>query len=227
MTPDLPQTEIAIVEMTNAFRAKQELGAVRRSRQLDVIARRYARFLAESGRFSHTADGRQPADRATAGGYDYCQFAENLASLLDSRGFRTRQLAREAVTGWENSPGHRRNMLTPHSTEIGVGVAKTPGQSKFLAVQLFGRPAALRYRMRIRNVSGRHVRYKLGPDNQRLPSRTEVTHTLCQPAALTFPKAGLFSRNIASEFSVRNGDLFIVRRGSSGRIVVDHRPDVQ
>ena len=139
--PDLPQTEIAIVEMTNAFRKENKLGALAPNKALAAAARAFADYLAKSGKFAHEADGRKPAARAEAQGYRYCTVAENLALNLDSRGFETRQLARNAVEGWKASPGHRANMLAPHVTEIGVAVVRAPDPDpKFISVQLFGRP---------------------------------------------------------------------------------------
>ena len=139
--PDLPQTEIAIVEMTNAFRKESRLGEVKPNAALTAAARAFAEYLAKTGKFAHEADGRQPAQRAEAAGYRYCLVAENLAMNLDSRGFETRALARAAVEGWKNSPGHRANMLQPTVTEIGVAVARAPDKDpKFISVQLFGRP---------------------------------------------------------------------------------------
>src|SRR5882672_3799317 len=104
--PDLPQTDLAIVEMTNAFRKESKLGEVRPNAALTAAARAFAEYLAKTGKFAHEADGRQPAKRAQAHGYRYCLVAENLAMNLDSRGFETRVLAREAVEGWKSSPGH-------------------------------------------------------------------------------------------------------------------------
>ena len=68
MTPDLPQVEIAIVEMTNAARKQHGLAEVVPEPKLTAAARGYARFLATSTKFSHTADGRHPSDRAEAVG---------------------------------------------------------------------------------------------------------------------------------------------------------------
>ena len=110
--PDLPQTEIAIVEMTNAFRKENKLGEVKPNTALAAAARAFADYLAKTGKFAHEADGREPAARAEQG-YRYCLVAENLALNLDSRGFETRQLARDAVEGWKDSPGHRANLLAP------------------------------------------------------------------------------------------------------------------
>ena len=126
---------------------------------------------ARSGKFAHEADGRQPADRAVAQGYRYCLVAENLALNLDSRGFETRQLARDAVEGWKASPGHRANMLQPQVTEIGVAVVRAPDPDpKFISVQLFGRPEALRIAFKIENRVGTAVRYRLGDETITLPA---------------------------------------------------------
>ena len=153
--PDLPQTEIAIVEMTNAFRKDNKLGALKPNAALTAAARAFADYLGKSGKFGHEADGRQPAQRAEAQGYRYCTVAENLALNLDSRGFETQQLAREATEGWKGSPGHRANMLRPHVTEIGVAVVRAPDRDpKFISVQLFGRPEALKVQFTIENQGG-------------------------------------------------------------------------
>ena len=138
--PDLPQTEIAIVEMTNAFRKDNKLAALKPNAALTAAARAFADYLGKSGKFGHEADGRHPAQRAEAQGYRHCTVTENLALHLDSRGFETKQLAHDAIEGWKASPGHRANMLRPHATEIGVGVVRAPDRHpKFISVQLFGR----------------------------------------------------------------------------------------
>ena len=135
--PDLARTELAIIAATNAFRRDERLGPLTRNAALDQTAKLFASYLAKSGRFAHEADGRQPADRAKASGYRYCTVAENLALNLDSRGFTAEKLSSEAIQGWKESPGHRKNMLLRHVTEIGVGVAQAPGgDPKFLSVQL-------------------------------------------------------------------------------------------
>lgn len=208
--------------MTNVFRAANNRAALKRNATLDKVARSFARYLARSGKFSHSADGRRPADRARAGGYTYCQIAENLALNLDSRGFATRQLAREAVTGWKNSPGHRRNMLRPHVTEIGVGIAKAPGEPKYLSVQLFGRPEALSYSYAVRNETRESVAYSVNGEPARLAPHTIVTHTTCRPHVVRFDVSPP-GRDLMAD----RDDTFIVERATSGRLVVRERPRVE
>jgi hypothetical protein len=210
--PDLPKTEIAIVEMTNAFRKEMRLGAVKPNAALAAAARAFAEYLAKTGAFAHEADGRQPAERVEAQGYRYCSVSENLAMNLDSRGFETRALAREAVEGWKGSPGHRANMLQPTVTEIGVGVVRAPHRSpKFISVQLFGRPESLKVEFRVENRAGTSIRYTLGEETHTLPVRSIATHTSCDPELLSFEHAGA-----AQQLAPRNGESFVVRARGEG-----------
>jgi hypothetical protein len=229
VTPDLPNVEIAIIEMTNDFRRQHRLTELRRSRTLDAAARRFATYLARSGKFSHTADGRRPHDRTTAAGYRHCRILENLALNLDSRGFRTRQLALGAVEGWKKSPPHRKAMIDPLVTEIGVGVVKAPGEQRYLSVQLFGRPLALQYRFTIRNLATKRVAYSQSGRQHELPPRTEIQYTPCDPVRLRFEHVQQASRRRgAAEFAPRDGDVFVVRssRPGTGKLVVEHHPRV-
>jgi hypothetical protein len=226
VTPDLPQVEVAIVEMTNTFRRQNQLTELKRNSTLDKAARAFARYMARSGKFAHTADGRRPADRTLAAGYKHCRVSENLALNFDSRGFSSRPLARAAIEGWKKSPPHRKALVDPLVVEIGVGVAKAAGEHRYLSVQLFGRPRALEFQFTVRNTARRDVSYAYTGRSHDLPSRTEVRHTGCNPADLSFTfafRAGA-PRSTRAKFAIRNGDLFIVRAGRRGSLVVDHRP---
>jgi Cysteine-rich secretory protein family len=218
--PDLAKTEVAIIAMTNAFRAENQLQSVRTNKVLATAAKAYAEYLARTGKFAHEADGRQPAERAKAAGYSYCIVAENLAMNLDSRGFETRALATGAVDGWKGSPPHRAAMLEPHVTEIGVGIAKaTDKDPKFISVQLFGRPESLKYEFKIENHFGAEIQYSFANKPQALPKNAFVTHTACIPSDVTFDKAEPVAR-----FKAGNGAVFALRRASSGQLRVDMNP---
>lgn len=229
MTPDIPAVEVAIVEMTNLFRRSEKLGAVRRNPVLDRVAREYARYLAKTGTFSHRANGKGPAARAKAGGYRYCEVAENLALDGDSRGFETRQLARAAMEGWKKSPGHRRNLLGRYLTEIGVGVAKAPGKQTYLSVQLFGRPEALRFQFKIRNGTSFPVTYRYAGKSRELKPRVVLTYTVCRPGELTFgPDARRSQRpGLKFRFVTNAGDQFKLEPAGDSRFLVRHQPAVR
>jgi hypothetical protein len=215
MLPDLPQTEVAIVALTNAFRKTSALQEVKPNPALTAAARAFAAYLAKTGKFAHDADGRKPEDRAQAQGYQYCLVAENLAWNLNSRGFDSAQLAREVVEGWKESPGHRENLLLRSATEIGVAVVRVPDRNpKFLSVQLFGRPESLQVTFSIQNRSGKAVHYTLGTETEVLQPRETVTHTDCDARPLSVDKTD----KAPSRFNPRDGDRFVVRPGAGRSI---------
>ena len=100
--PDLPKTEIAIIQMTNAFRQEQKLGSLSSNKQLAAAARAYAAYLAKTGALSHSADGRSMDARVRAHGYRFCWLAENLSWRRETKGYTTSALAATVVTGWKN-----------------------------------------------------------------------------------------------------------------------------
>ncbi len=211
--PDIAQTEAVIIEMTNTFRAQNQLSAVAPSAVLQIAAQAFADYLARSGSFAHTADGRQPSERVKAAGYSFCIVAENLALHQSNRGFETLDLAERAVTGWKNSPAHRANLLQPHVTEIGIGIAKAgDADPKYLTVQLFGRPGSYKYTIGIENISGATVSYRLDEQKNTINDAMHLTHTACVPHELTFDIG-----KVTSKFQVHNGDTFIIARGPDGK----------
>jgi hypothetical protein len=218
MLPDLPQTEAAIVDMTNAFRKASALQEVKPNGVLAAAARAFAEYLARTGKFAHEADGRNPQDRTEAQGYRHCLVAENLAWNLDSRGFESRQLAREVVEGWKNSSSHRENLLLSGATEIGVAVVQVPDKNpKFISVQLLGRPVSLKVTFSIQNQSSTAVTYSLGSETDSLHPRETVTHADCETRQLSIDKAG----GSPALFNPRDGDRFVIRPGARRGIEVE------
>jgi uncharacterized protein YkwD len=139
--PDLPKAEIAIIQMTNAFRREQKLGTLSSNKQLAAAARAYAAYLAKSGALSHTADGRSMDARVREKGYRFCWLSENLSWRREPTGYTTSARAWTFITGWKNSPGHRANMAWPKVTQLGVGFARTAGPTpEFYSVPILGRP---------------------------------------------------------------------------------------
>lgn len=222
--PDIPTVEIAIVEMTNAFRREHKLGEVKTNPELAKAARDYAAYLARSGSFSHTADGREPAARAESAGYQFCQVAENLALNLDSRGFESRALAGQAVEGWKNSPGHRKNLLAPHVVEIGVAVVRAPDKDpKFISVQVFGRPKTMAYQVKLSNVSGTAVSYRFGGETHTLNPRYAVTHSACLPSDISFtpPSTPKADASLTARYTARDGQVYTLKSAPAGTLTLD------
>ena len=224
--PDLGTTELAIVELTNAFRREQKLAPVTVNAQLTQTARAYATFLARRDLFSHTADGRQPAQRATEAGYRYCEIAENLALNQDSRGLEARELASKAMTGWINSPGHRANLMADGVTEIGVAVAQSSDPvPKFISVQVFGRPRSLEIEFQVSNSTATAVSYTFGGKTHDLSPRLSITHQSCRAGPLVFSSGGglLSTPRQLGSFASSDGQLYVVRDDGHGGVKIDVR----
>ena len=226
MSPDIPN--IAVVEqhvlaMTNEFRRQNGLKPVKSDKKLANAARAYARYLAKTERFSHEADGRLPAERAKNAGYRYCQVAENLALAQDSQGFKADALARQAVEGWMNSPGHRRNLLDPNVTDIGISVAKAPDKDpKYISVQLFGRPISMKYDFQISNDSPATVTYGFDGHNYDLKPNFSVSHSACHPGILSFSriKIGSKSTTLKAEYQASDKQVYVLRSRNDGKIEI-------
>lgn len=207
--PDISATEAAVIELTNAFRRENALAEVRADPKLTAAARAYADYLAKTGTFSHTADGRDVSDRVTAAGYAWCSVGENLALHLDSSEFEARALAKKSVEGWINSPSHRDNMLTRHATDIGVAVARVPDRNpKFVTVQLLARPKSFQYTFQISNASTAALSYTFDGERQDLAPRTAVTHTACTPGVIEFEGVGTAA--VRARYEASDGMLYTV-----------------
>lgn len=142
--------EALVILFTNQERTQRGLNPLIHDPKISEIARAHSSNMISTG-FSHTLFGQDPTDRALAAGYDcrayrpdgsYIQgLSENISEhprvklwTGTTRGSRTtwaaeeyyvdeEEAAKALVVGWMNSLGHRDNILDPHSTRIGVGVA--------------------------------------------------------------------------------------------------------
>ena len=205
--PDIPVTEQAVIEMTNAYRRENKLAEVSADPELARAARTYAAYLAKSGAFSHTADSRDVGARARASGYEWCSIGENLAMNSDSRGFETHALARQTVEGWINSPPHKENLLGRTYTDIGVGVVQAPGPNpKYITVQVFGRPKSSKFKFEIANATGQPVVYSFDGSKHLLSPKMSVTHTSCTPGSLDFLKPG--TKTVAARFQAGDQTVY-------------------
>lgn len=211
-TPDAQAVERLVVEKTNAFRREHGLGAVAPEASLGKAARYFVQHMARTETHSHTADGKEPVERAREHGYDHCIVLENLAFVFSSRGFRTAELAAQYVEGWKNSAGHRRNLLDAAVTDIGVAVARGERSGRWYAVQMFGRPRSQSVRFTVRNAAPRTVRYRVGEDPFTLAPRTTHTHTQCRSETVRLEGEG----DGAAALPARNGDKFAIARGGGG-----------
>lgn len=105
-------------ELINAHRRANGLSALTVDPRLNAIAADTARELARRDRLKtemHTAGGL--GARLSKAGYSASRAAENLGA-----GYPTLAMT---VEGWENSPGHNKNLLNGEMTHMGIGLALT------------------------------------------------------------------------------------------------------
>jgi uncharacterized protein YkwD len=128
---------LGILEYTNAERMRYGLQPLALRTKLSNSALVKVEDMFALQYFEHTSPtGKTAADLVRAQGYDFQSVGENLA-LGD---FGT---DKKLVDAWMNSPLHRKNILNPKFTELGLAVARSTykGDIQWLAVQHFGRPA--------------------------------------------------------------------------------------
>jgi uncharacterized protein YkwD len=143
----LAPLEERLVELTNQRRADAGVARLEADPGLERAARAHALDMLARDYMDHVGpDGRDVGDRVAIlhrrfiGGT-----GENLA---EHRGIAVAQLAEQAgplavkiVGGWMDSPGHRKNILEPAYTHLGLAAA---GEGdRLVIVQVFGRRSAL------------------------------------------------------------------------------------
>ena len=217
--PELSKVEGQIVEQTNAFRQQQKLPAVTVDDELAKAARYFAEYMARTSRYSHTADGSQPAERAKKHGYSYCLVTENIAYQFNSAGFTSDELADGFFTGWKNSPGHRKNMLDDAVTDTAVAVAHSGETGYFFAVQLFGLPKSAQFQFQVVNSTTAALEYLVGEQKFTLPPRYRQTHTHCQSTTLKVLLPDGEGTTRKQEFTPKKDQQFVVQ-GDSGKLEV-------
>jgi uncharacterized protein YkwD len=106
--------EARMLELVNAERVKAGVKPLTLDRTIIPVARAHSKDMWERQYFAHeNPDGESPADRMTKGSVRFLTAGENLALA------QTVELAHK---GLMNSPGHKRNILDPDFSRIGIGV---------------------------------------------------------------------------------------------------------
>jgi hypothetical protein len=182
--PDLAQVARRLTGLTHEFRQAEGHQALHINPQLTAAAQDFADFMAQTGKYGHTADGNHPSARAKQHGYDHCAVAENIAYQSSTEGFTAEELAQGFFQGWKQSPGHRQNMLDPAVTDAGVAVARGEQTGNYYAVQMFGQPASERIEFQLSNQTSVAIQYSIGDRMFTLPPRSTRTHQQCRAAGL-------------------------------------------
>ena len=187
---EIAQVAKQVLERSEAFREGEGLRRHEMQPELAAAAGEFARYMASSGRYGHTADARTPAQRATAHGYDYCIVLENIGYVYRSRGYSSADaVAEDLVEGWKKSPEHRAAMLDAAATQTGVGIARDDS-GRYFGVQMFGRPKRAAIRFSVANSSGTAIDYRTGERVFSLPPRATREHIVCRPVTLQITLPG-------------------------------------
>ena len=143
--------EQRILQLTNIERKKRGLTQVKFHNGLAQISRKHSNFLS-----THKARHNMATNGTAHAGFnkrynlvrrkfkfDFC--SENVHATWSKRG----DLAKRIVTGWMNSPGHRKIMLAKDFRYCGVGVRQAGGgtySTMLMGVNRGGRGAPLSFR---------------------------------------------------------------------------------
>ncbi len=108
--------ERQILDLVNVIRFRHQLTALRWDPQAAQVARGHSRDMEINRFFNHVSasTGLNPFQRLKNAGIAYRKAGENIAAGYPD--------AIEAVEGWMNSPGHRKNILDKGFTKLGIGV---------------------------------------------------------------------------------------------------------
>jgi uncharacterized protein YkwD len=133
----LPAVEREIVRLTNATRRQHGLPLLTVDPTLTEVSRQHSLDMLRRRFFSHqNPEGLSPLDRLPpAYASRISRSGENIWTGSGHAPADPRALARMMLATWMASPGHRRNILTPGFTHLGVGVAGSGREIR--ATQIF------------------------------------------------------------------------------------------
>ena len=130
------QAEIEVHRLINLEREKYGLQTLEYDEKLASVAKLHSIDMADDEYFAHeTPEGLTPTDRASKSDYT-CQYqignliysgiGENLYMVQGptvSITYTPQSIAESAVSGWMDSPGHKKNILTSNFSKEGIGVS--------------------------------------------------------------------------------------------------------
>ena len=106
-------------ELINAYRKEKGLKPLKLNAALTEAAKAHSRDLAKWDRISHYgSDGSNPWDRVKRAGYNAKVAAENVGTGQASLD--------EVIKGWQQSPGHNKNLLLADVEHMGIALVQDP-----------------------------------------------------------------------------------------------------
>jgi len=129
------QAEMEVHRLINLEREKSGLETLGYDEELAFVAKLHSEDMASGGYFSHeTPEGLSPTDRAGVADYTcryqignliYSGIGENIHMVTGSSVslWSPESIAETAVSGWLDSPGHKKNILTSNFSNEGIGIS--------------------------------------------------------------------------------------------------------
>jgi uncharacterized protein YkwD len=144
LPPDVQSLKNLMLDLINADRTEAGVSPVIWDDMAELVGQNHTEDMADNGFFSHwNMAGEGPDHRYGAiGGLDttfenihtfWYRFDDGSPVPIDD----WEAVVREAEIGLMNSPGHRRNILDPAHTHVGVGIAYNPELGQFWLAQEF------------------------------------------------------------------------------------------
>ena len=129
---DFSSYQQQVLDLVNAERAKRGISALTLDSSLSSVATKKSQDMANKNYFDHTSPTYgSPFDMMKQFGISYRTAGENIA-----KGQKTPQ---EVVAAWMNSEGHRKNILNPNFTNLGVGIAKDSNKTTYWTQMFIGK----------------------------------------------------------------------------------------
>ncbi|MED3727966.1 hypothetical protein HPB58_23125 [Priestia filamentosa] len=128
---DSSQYAEQVVQLVNKEREKQGLKPVTLDKELSDVATKKSEDMKAKGYFDHTSPTYgSPFDMMKQFGIEYKSAGENIA--------KGQQTPEEVMNSWMNSDGHRKNILNPSFTHMGVGYVED-GNSTYWTQMFIGK----------------------------------------------------------------------------------------
>jgi uncharacterized protein YkwD len=106
-------------ELVNAYRKEKGLKPLKLNIELSNAAKAHSKDLAKWDRISHYgSDGSNPWDRVKRSGYNARLAAENVGTGQGN--------IEEVFKGWQESPGHNKNLLLSDAEHMGIALVQEP-----------------------------------------------------------------------------------------------------
>ncbi|MCC6748977.1 MAG: hypothetical protein IT371_15060 [Deltaproteobacteria bacterium] len=130
-TTDEPDTARRLLALVNGSRRASGLRPLAWATHLERVARAHSRDMLDGGFFGHRSPRNGGlAARLRAAQVEYEEASENLVLATSARRAHDRLMS---------SPAHRRNILDPELTHVGIGVATEGSRAPLLITQCFAR----------------------------------------------------------------------------------------